>query len=67
MKQLQKALKIFQKLNYRFFAAQVLKAVAEIYRNLNLPERAGKYCDRALILATELDIPCLKDCQVLEE
>jgi tetratricopeptide (TPR) repeat protein len=67
MANLQGALERFQEVGDRHLEALVLYNIAEISAELKNPEKAFEYCDRALSIAIELDIPLAQDCNTLKE
>ncbi|MBZ8182667.1 helix-turn-helix domain-containing protein [Oscillatoria salina] len=57
-------------LRVNFSASQVcelLLRLAELHLELNNPTLALDYCNKALAIATELDIPLAAKCQALQE
>jgi tetratricopeptide (TPR) repeat protein len=67
LKCLQASLEIFSKIHDSYAQTQALVNLAKLYCNLNQRILAFEYCDRALSLATELDIPLQKECRELKE
>jgi tetratricopeptide (TPR) repeat protein len=65
LKNLQSALSIFQEVKSREDEDEALKNLAELHQALGESEIARQYCQQALALATELDIPLAKECRQL--
>jgi tetratricopeptide (TPR) repeat protein len=63
----QAALEIFQNLGDRSGEAEVLKNLAELHQKLGSIELARQECDRALAIAIELEIPLVKECEILKQ
>ncbi|WP_103670403.1 hypothetical protein [Pseudanabaena sp. BC1403] len=47
--------------------ANILKDLAELYKDLGELVVAQQYCQQALVLATELNIPLATDCEILRQ
>jgi tetratricopeptide (TPR) repeat protein len=67
LENLQTSLKIHRAIGDHAGEADVLKNLAELHQKLGHRERAVEYCDLALVIATKLGIPLLKECQELKE
>ena len=57
---------IFREIGDRAGEAEALKYLAEINQALGGVEMARQYCQQALALATELDIPLAAECEALQ-
>jgi tetratricopeptide (TPR) repeat protein len=62
---LQSARKIFEDLGDLSTLAATLLNLAELYQKRGATEQAMQYCNEALSISNELDIPLLRDCQHL--
>jgi len=62
-----RALKISQKIGDRSGEAYAFRNLVAVYQKLGNSLLAHECCDRALYIATELDIPLAKECQELKE
>jgi hypothetical protein len=60
-------LEIASSLKTRYIEAVTLQSLAAVYRKLSRSEEALDYCDRALNIATESDIPFMHECQELKQ
>ena len=61
-----RALEISQKIGDRSLEAYAFRNLAGIYQKLGNSLLTLEYCDRALSIATQLDIPLAKECQELK-
>ncbi|MDJ1185878.1 tetratricopeptide repeat protein, partial [Roseofilum casamattae] len=64
---LQSALEIFRAVSSKSEEAEVLKDLAIVYWELDRQKLAIESCNKALAMATQLDIPLVKDCQELKQ
>lgn len=67
MEHFQESLQIFKTIGNRSAEAQTLENLAELYQKLGCYDLALEYCNQALVIATELDIPVAKECHELKE
>jgi tetratricopeptide (TPR) repeat protein len=63
----QQSLEIFRRIGARESEAKVVINLARINHKLGERLLAIEYCDRALSIATELDLPLQKDCRELKQ
>lgn len=61
------ALEIFREINARETEAYLLNNFAKFYQSLGQDEQAIEYCNQAINLATELNLPLLQECQLLHQ
>ncbi|MEM9486385.1 MAG: tetratricopeptide repeat protein [Cyanobacteria bacterium P01_F01_bin.116] len=61
----QTALEIFREVGDKASEAEALKNLAEVHQALGEIETARQYCQQALVLATELGIPLVAECEEL--
>jgi tetratricopeptide (TPR) repeat protein/DNA-binding Xre family transcriptional regulator len=64
---IQSALDVFREIGMKAAEAETLRNLTELYQALGKVEIARQYCQQALALATELDIPLAAECQTLME
>lgn len=63
---LQTSLEIFKALGDRANEAEALLRLAELHHKTGQPALARECCNTALVLATELGIPLIKECEALK-
>ena len=66
-KNLEVALEIFRQIEQVADEATVLASLAKLYYKLSIYKIAHSYCNQALDIATELDIPLVQECQELKD
>ncbi len=64
---LQAALEIFRNIGNGFAEAHALMSLPKLHQELGCPKLAQECCDLALVIATELGLPLVKECQELKE
>jgi tetratricopeptide (TPR) repeat protein len=60
------ALKIFREIGERTNEADVLRNLTELYIEMGETDKAQQFCQQALSLATELEIPIKQECEALQ-
>lgn len=66
LESLQSSMIICQKIGLREYEAESLKYLAELHQAMGEFEVAQQYCQQALSLAKELDIPLVAECEALQ-
>jgi tetratricopeptide (TPR) repeat protein len=67
LENLHQALRIFREIGDRANEAEALSRLAQLHQKTGEIDLAREYCNRALVLAIELGIPLVKECEELME
>ena len=57
---------MMRELGNRNHEAETLKALAELHYKIGQPAQALEYCEQAVAITTELDIPLVNECEELQ-